>query len=180
MHITTRVVAGLPELRRPEVRRRFKQLLGDARLRGVRTVAFALMDDHIHWLVVADSKQALHDATRYVLSQLARRLNRLWRRRGPLLADRYWSVCCRNVRQAFHALGYVMRNSTTAGCFLPGPDGFDRYVGVDEALLAGDRFLRSVVGPTPRVVRAMLRALADRPVRWRPMVERLQMRLPGT
>ncbi len=179
LHLTARGGPGLPSLRTPEVRRRFVELLGGARERGVRTVSFALLHNHIHWLVVATSRQALWDATRYVFSQLARHLNRKWGRRGSLFVERFWSTCCRSVRQAFAALGYVLRNPAAARCFVAGPGGFDRYVGVDETVLASDRFLQSVVGPTARMWRGLLRALAARRIPWVPIVERMQLRLTG-
>jgi len=55
----------------------------------------------------------------------------------------------------------------------------DGYVWVNEELLGNNRFLRSVTGPTPGVRRALLLAMAVRVVKWTPLTERMQMRLPG-
>ena len=108
MHITQRVEAGLPSLRRGWVRGDFVELLGAARERGVRTVAFAILDNHIHWVVMAASREALGDATRYVFDQLARRLNQGWGRRGRVFVERFFSRVGRAVRDAWNLIGYVL------------------------------------------------------------------------
>ncbi len=67
-----------------------KSMRDRARGAGVRTVAYALMDDHIHWIVIAESRAALAAATRLVFGQLARRINRVAGRvRGRVFADRF-------------------------------------------------------------------------------------------
>ena len=178
MHLTTRVVPGAPSLRQPEVLQQLRELLAGAEQRGVKTVAYALMDGHIHLLVVCESAEELRDGTRYLFSQLARRLNRMWGRRGRLFVERYWSVCCRSVKQAFHALGYVLRNAANAGHFVRART-LDWYTGANEAMLGANRFFRSVTGDTPGVRRRLLLDMARRVVRWTPLSERTQLRLPG-
>lgn len=178
MHLTTKVVPGAPSLRQPEVVWHFEELLAGAEQRGVQTVTYTIMGAHIHWLVLCESAEALRDATRYLFGQLARRLNRMWDRRGKLFVERYWSVCCKSVKQAFHALGYVLRNPLAAGYWVRART-LDGYVWVNEELLGNNRFLRSVTGPTPGVRRALLLAMAVRVVKWTPLTERMQMRLPG-
>jgi len=178
MHLTTHVVDGAPSLRQPEVRRHFEELLEGARQRGVRTVSFSLLDTHVHWVVLAESAKALWDATRYLFGLLVRRLNRMWGRRGKLLAERYWSVCCKTAKQAFHALAYVLRNAADAGHWVKARC-LDRYTDVDEDLLGQNRFLRSVLGYTPAVRRALLLDMSWRRVVFTPLSQRLQMSLPG-
>jgi len=178
MHLTTHVVDGAPSLRQPEVRRHFEELLEGARQRGVQTVSFALLDGHLHWVVLAESPEALRDATRYVFGLLARRLNRLWGRRGKLFTERYWSVCCKTAKQAFHAVAYVLRNAAVAGYWVTARC-LDRYTGVDEVLLGNNRFLRSVLGPTPAIRRALLLDMSWRRVEFTPLAQRLHLSLPG-
>jgi len=187
IHITTRVRPDVPGLRRPPVRALLRELLAAAHTRGVQTLAIAVMPNHLHWVVLADSAAALQDATRYVFSQFARRLNTLWNRTGPVLQDRYWSTCCKTARQSWQALGYVLRNARTAGCHQPAPadapnariPGMDAYTGIDEALCARDRFLQGVFGPTERARRAALVRLCAGPAPFVPLRERLQPSLPG-
>jgi REP element-mobilizing transposase RayT len=115
MHLTVRVRPDVPSLRCPEVLERLRSLLDAARERGLRVVSFALMPNHIHILGLPKSAEALRDAMRYLLGQLARSLNKLFQRRGKVFEDRYWSTCATSVKQAFHALNYVLKNAATAG-----------------------------------------------------------------
>ena len=178
MHLTTHVVDGAPSLRQPEVRRHFEELIEGARRRGVQTVSFSLLDTHIHWVILAESREARQDGTRYVFGQLARRLNRMWGRRGKLLTERYWSVCCKTAKQAFHAVAYVLRNAAAAGHWVTARC-LDRYTAVDEELLGANRFLRSVLGQTSAVRRALLLDMSCRRVRFKPLLQRVQLPLPG-
>jgi len=178
MHVTTHVVDGAPSLRQPEVRRIFEELLEGARQRGVRTVSFSLLPTHLHWVFFAESKEARQDATRYVFGQLARRLNRMWERRGKLLTERYWSVCCKTAKQAFHAMAYVLRNAAVAGYWVKARC-LDEYTDVAEELLGANRFLRSVLGHTAAVRRALLLEMSWRPVRFVPLQQRVQLTMPG-
>lgn len=136
------------------------------------------MANHIHILCRADSAEALRDATRYLFGQLARFLNNLFQRRGKVFSDRYWSTCCNSVKHAWMALCYVLKNAKTAGLrVLRGR--LDAYTAVDEDLLDADRFLRSMLGPTPPQRRSLLLRMAQGPVPFTPLAERVQARLPG-
>lgn len=178
MHITLRVRDDVPRLRRPEVLRCFRELVAAARERGVRSVASVLMGSHLHWVVVPESADALREATKFVFSRLAKFINRLFGRRGRVFVERYYSQCCHSVRQSWQALGYVLRNPVVAGYRVPA-GGLDRYTEVCEDVLAADPFLRSVVGPTPRLRRALLVRMTRGPVPFVPLAERLQPCLPG-
>jgi REP element-mobilizing transposase RayT len=178
MHLTVKVHDDVPSLRRPELRERLGVLLEGARKRGVRTLSFAIMPNHIHILCIANSAATLRDATRYVLGQLARFVNQLFRRRGKVFTDRYWSTCITTVKQGWTALCYVLKNAKVAGLrVLRGC--LDAYSGVDEDLLGADRFLRSVLGPSARQRRAILLRMAQGPLDFTPLEERLQPRLRG-
>jgi putative transposase len=178
MHLTLRVHDGLPSLRRDEVLARFRELMAAAQQRGLRLVAWALMPNHIHILAVPTSAAALRDAMRYAVGQLARFLNRLWGRRGKVFVERFWSACCRSVRQGWAALNYVLRNPTTAGLRRPWDAG-DAYTATDEQTMANDPFLRSFLGACPRQRRALLATMANGPVPFVPLAVRLQPALPG-
>jgi len=136
------------------------------------------MATHLHWLVVAESPAALRDATRFVFGHLARFLNRSAGRRGKVFVERYASRCCRSARDAYAALGYVLRNPSAAGYRVPAR-GLDRFTDVGEDVLAGDRFLRSVVGDTAALRRPLLERMAHGPVPFVPLAERRQPPLPG-
>lgn len=175
MHLTAHVHGDVPSLRRAEVLGAFRELVREARRRGVRTVAFALMPTHLHWMVVPDSAGALRDATRYVFGQLAKRVNALAGRRGKVFLERFWSTCCASVRQAFHALGYVLKNAAR----LSGARPDDRYTAADEDEMGRDAFLRSVVGVTERTRAELVARMRRGSVAFSPVLERVQGRLPG-
>ncbi len=180
MHLTAKLLPGLPSLRRRGALAEFRRLRDRARGAGVRTVAYALMDDHIHWIVIAESRGALAAATRLVFGQLARRINRAaGRARGRVFADRFWSSSGRSVRQAFQMVAYVLRNPYEAAC-LPALEGpVDPYLGLDLPLLSADRFLRSVFGPRgPDRDALLVRMLTER-VPFVPLAVRRQATLPG-
>jgi len=178
MHLTMRVHEDVPGLRRQEILDYVRELVTQARLRGVRTVALALMGRHLHWLVVPESAAALRDATRFVFGHLAKFINRCFGRRGKVFVERYASTCCQSVRQAFHALNYVIKNAIAGGYRVPA-QGFDRFTDVFEDELASDRFLRAVAGPTPELRRALLARMTRGPVPFVSLLDRCQPQLPG-
>lgn len=179
MHLTARLVAGLPTLRTERVLRRFRELAVQADRRGVRTVAFAIMGNHIHWLVVPRSRDALHDATRYVFSQLARSVNRWWKRRGQVFADRFFSSVARSVRHAWNQLSYVLRNPWKDGYYPTTVHGIDPFLAVDAKLIGTHRFLRSVFGSDGPQLRDLLWRLTRDRVAFEPLRVRRQPCLPG-
>jgi len=171
-----RLLPGLPSLRQPAVWTVLRRLLAGARRRGVSTCLITTMPNHLHWVVLPRSREALHDATRYVFSQLARALNALLgRKSGKVFDDRFWSTCCANARQAFATFGYVLRNP--GGC--RPADRPDPYTAADDAVLGGDPFLRAVLGHTAEQRAALLARMAAGPLPFEPLRERLQPRLPG-
>jgi REP element-mobilizing transposase RayT len=178
MHLTVHVRPGVPRLRRQEILDYVRELMTAAQRRGVRTVASALLDNHWHWIVVPQSAAALTDATRFVYGHLAKFINRCFGRRGRVFRERFASGCCRNVRHAFQVVNYVLKNAVAAGYRLAAT-GFDRFTDVFDDVLAADRFLRSVFGPTPAVRQTLLARMARAAVPFVPVAERCQPRLPG-
>lgn len=92
MDLTQHVRPGLPSLRRREVRDHVRALIGEMGPHGVRVATYALMSNHLHLVVVAESRETLATATRHLFGQLARRLNTLWHRRGRVFDDRFASM----------------------------------------------------------------------------------------
>ena len=116
MHVTSRVLPDVPSMRCPEALAIVRQLVRQTRERGVRVVAYAVLGTHIHLLVRARSRAAMGDAMRYFFSLLARRLNALFARRGPVWEERFASRVARNAKQLWHTLNYVLRNPFAANC----------------------------------------------------------------
>lgn len=175
VHVTAHVAPGVPRLRTSAFRALFKPLLVAVQERGVRVAAAVIMDTHLHLVLVPPSKAALGAALRIFFGQLARRCNALWRRRGSVWNDRFWSSSSmRSAREAWNTLGYVLRNPQSAR--LPSRD---ENVIVGWKTLGVDQFLRSVFGPTPAARTAAIELIWQRPVDYIPIVERLQPLLPG-
>jgi REP element-mobilizing transposase RayT len=75
-----------------------------------RIVQFSVQRDHLHLIVEANERAALITGMRSFSARLARRVNRLLFRRGPLIADRWHQRPLSTPRAVRHALVYVMGN----------------------------------------------------------------------
>ncbi len=116
MHITCRIAAGLPSLRDPKtVALLFNYLARICQREGFRIVEFSIQGNHIHLLCETDSQEALSSAMNGIQSGMARILNRHWKRRGKVFADRYHSETIRTPTQCRHALIYVLANAQKHG-----------------------------------------------------------------
>lgn len=123
VHVTMRVQAGLPSLRGKRAFRVVRAALAAGREReGFRLAHFSVQTNHLHLLVEARDRPALSNGMNGLAVRIARRLNRLWRRRGKLFADRFHARVLRTPRQVRAALGYVLRNLARHGRRLAGID----------------------------------------------------------
>jgi len=118
VHVTTRVRAGLPGLRRRGTR---ELVLGVFRERcrrdAFRLVHFSIQEDHLHLIVEAQDRAGLAGGMRALLTSLARRLNRLWGRAGRVF-ERFHEHVLRFPREVRHAIRYVLGNSRHHGLVL--------------------------------------------------------------
>jgi hypothetical protein len=69
------------------------------------------MDHHAHWIVEANGKRALACGIKSIAARLARAVNRVLGRTGPVLDGRYDSVVLATPRQVRNALRYVLLNA---------------------------------------------------------------------
>lgn len=111
VHVTVRVAAWVWNLRS---RRSSTIILGavaDAREhRDFRIADYSIQGNHLHLVVEAEGARALGDGMRALSIRLARRLNRMMGRRGPVLEDRYHVHVLRTPAEARNALRYVLGN----------------------------------------------------------------------
>jgi putative transposase len=77
---------------------------------GVRIVHYSIQGNHLHLIVEAESPEALSRAMQGLATRMARRLNGLSGRRGPVFADRYHSRPLKTAREAKRAVRYVLTN----------------------------------------------------------------------
>ncbi len=123
LHVTLRVRGGLPNLRRPAPYRvLFGALASGCEKPGFRVVEYSVQSNHVHLIVEGSDRVRIARGMQGLCVRMARRLNRLWRRRGSVFADRYHDVVLRTPRHVRHALVYVLQNARKHGIRYAGAD----------------------------------------------------------
>jgi REP element-mobilizing transposase RayT len=116
LHITVRLAAGLPNLRRPAEMVVIRAALRAARGRsGLRLVHYSVLGNHLHLIVEAPDRESVSRGMNGLLVRLAKNLNRLWKRRGKVFPDRYHEERITTPTQARNALRYVLNNAQKHG-----------------------------------------------------------------
>jgi REP element-mobilizing transposase RayT len=111
LHVTLRIRRDLPSLRHE---RRFARIKRAFRYGcdafGTRMCDFSVQADHIHLIVEAADKQALSKGMAALEIRVARAINRVLGRTGPVFADRYHARPLRTPTEVRHAVHYVRYN----------------------------------------------------------------------
>ena len=111
-HVTLKVRSGLPSLRSVKLVRELERSLAAAcERRRFRVVHYSIQHDHVHLIVEAAGKLALACGMKSIAARVARAANRVFRRRGPVLADRYHRHTLRTPREVRRAIAYVLLNA---------------------------------------------------------------------
>jgi REP element-mobilizing transposase RayT len=112
VHVTLRLVEGLPSLRRPQSLLLVESVFAvERRRKGFRLVHYAVRGNHVHLVCEADESAALSRGIQRLASRIARSVNGLWRRDGRVFADRFHSRVIRTPREARRVLAYVLLNA---------------------------------------------------------------------
>ncbi|HET9751426.1 MAG TPA: transposase [Myxococcales bacterium] len=82
---------------------------------GFRPVHFSVQGNHVHMIVEAPDAETLGCAMKGLEVRVARRLNRVMNRRGPVFADRYHAHILRTPSEAARAVSYVLENFRVHG-----------------------------------------------------------------
>lgn len=110
IHITSKLVAGLPSMRAGGTGQVVLEKLRTHRERdGFRIVHFSVQTDHLHMIVEADDRSALTRGMRNLSIALAKTLNRLWQRSGTVFR-RYHEQILEAPSQVRNAIAYVLQN----------------------------------------------------------------------
>lgn len=130
MHVTWRVVRGLPSLRK----RALAVAIGctfrentDGNLRrksGFQVIHFSIQPDHLHLVVEADDRHRLAAGLRGLGVWIARRVNEKLGRTGRVLKDRYHERPLATPREVRNAIVYVLQNYRKHD---PSPFAFDAW-----------------------------------------------------
>jgi len=125
VHITLRLVEGLPSLRRRGPHAVLREAIAAAADRfGFRLVHYSVQRNHVHIIAEASDRESLSKGVKGFSVRVARGLNRLWGRTGRVFADRYHEVVLRVPRQVRNALRYVLQNCWKHEDGIQGPDPF--------------------------------------------------------
>ncbi|MEM7311054.1 MAG: transposase [Planctomycetota bacterium] len=82
---------------------------------GFRVLEFAVLSNHLHFLVQADSRDELSRGMQGLLVRIARWLNKYWGRRGKVFGERFFASAARTKRAVRNALRYVLQNGRRHG-----------------------------------------------------------------
>jgi REP element-mobilizing transposase RayT len=110
--VTLKVRNGIPSLRTvPLVRELECSFAASCERNEFRLVHYSIQANHAHLIVEAEDKRALGRGMKSLGARIARAVNRIFRRSGPVLVDRYHLHVLRTPREVRNALAYVLSNA---------------------------------------------------------------------
>jgi REP element-mobilizing transposase RayT len=110
-HVTIRIVDGVPSLRGAEAFACILSIFRAARGRfGMHIVEFSVLANHIHLMVECEFPDSLERGMRGLNTRLAKRLNKLFQRKGKLVAHRYHAHALTTPLEVRNSLRYVLLN----------------------------------------------------------------------
>ena len=115
VQVTWKLREGLPSLRQIDEDHVLRGVFRDAQKEGFRIVHYVVMSNHLHLLVEATDAEALSRGMTGLGTRIARALNRLWKRVGSVIADRYHALVLRGPRMVRNAIHYVLANAFRHG-----------------------------------------------------------------
>jgi REP element-mobilizing transposase RayT len=125
VHVTARLLAGLPSLRRKEAYRAIlRSFEAGAQRNGFRLTQYSVQSNHLHLIVEAPNREALSRGLQGLLIRVARAVNRAWQRSGSIFSDRYHDRILRTPKEVRNALAYVLNNAKRHGIYEAGVDAF--------------------------------------------------------
>ncbi len=125
--------------------------------RAFRLCHYAILNDHLHFLVEGRDREALARGIQGLLVRIARALNKLWGRQGKVFADRYHDRILKSPREVRNAIRYVLGNGSkhaAAGREVAVPQAIDTYTSAPWF----DGFRETIV---VRGLEAIVRPVAD-------------------
>jgi hypothetical protein len=126
VHVTLRLLPGLPSLRRQSSHDTLLDALVASSDRfGLRVIHYSAQSNHLHLICEAENEAALAAGMLGLTVRIARALNHEWLRKGPVFADRYHARVLETPIEVKLALLYVLLNAVHHGIELP--SGIDRF-----------------------------------------------------
>jgi len=129
-HVTLKIKKGLPSLRSGRLVNELERSWREAcDRRRFRLIHYSVQSDHVHMIVEASSARDLTCGLKSVAARFARAVNRVFDRRGRVLADRCHVHVLRTPHEVRNAIAYVLLNTrrhlAKAGRPLPRPASID-------------------------------------------------------
>ncbi len=110
-HVTVKLQRLLPLLRRPREYATLRKCFAKGCDRmGFRLIHYAVLNEHMHFLVEARDRTALTRGVQGLLIRIAKALNKLWCRKGKVFFDRYHDRILKSTRDVRNVLRYVLQN----------------------------------------------------------------------
>jgi hypothetical protein len=104
--------SGVPSLRNARLVREVERTFGEGCSRpGFRLVQYSLQGNHAHLVVEASDAAALGRGMKAIGARLARAVNRVFQRTGPVLKERYHLHVLKAPKEVRAALRYVLLNA---------------------------------------------------------------------
>jgi len=128
LHVTVRIRPEVWNLRTHRCFRALQRAFARGCERfGFRLVHFSVQRNHVHCIVEAPDAVALGRAMKGLEVRMARALNRVMDRQGPVVADRYHAHLLASPREAFRAVRYVLEDWAVHAAREqePPPEGID-------------------------------------------------------
>lgn len=111
-HVIVRVRRDVPNLRSQKFVRGLEASLRALQARGdFRVLHYSIQGDHAHFVVEAKDRFALARGMKALGSRIARGVNRLFHRTGPVFDGRYHHRVLRTPREVRNAIAYVLLNA---------------------------------------------------------------------
>ena len=112
MHVTLRMRPDVPSLRTVPIVHEIERTFAEGCVRpGFRLVHYSLQGNHAHLVVESQDQAALGRGMKAIGARLARAVNRVLGRSGPVLADRYHSRLLATPKHVRNVLRYVLLNA---------------------------------------------------------------------
>lgn len=151
VHVTLRLCEAAESLRS----RRPFHVVRDALIAactrfGTQIVHFSVQSNHVHLICEVEDAPSLSRAMKGLGVRIARGLNRLWRRTGSLIADRYHARELKTPREVRNAIHYLLHNARHHGYSFRGPDPCSSGIWFDGWGPDAFEAAKSSVGPLPR------------------------------
>ena len=131
VHVTVKLREHLPPLRRRDAYSALRVAFAAGCDRnGFRLIHYAVLNDHLHFVVEATGRTTLSRGVQGLLVRIARALNKQWERSGRVFADRYHDRILTSPREVRNALRYVLGNGkkhAAEGRAVAVPQAIDTY-----------------------------------------------------